>query len=93
MNGGAQELLAVPAAVLSLQKEVVNPILKILIAASILYFLFGVVKYFIGARERADSQGAEEGKQHMLWGVIGVAITISAFGIVNLIASFVSAVK
>ncbi|HEY4493771.1 MAG TPA: hypothetical protein VJB98_04105 [Candidatus Paceibacterota bacterium] len=86
-------LAAVPAAVGKIKTEIVNPILKLLIALAVIYFLFGVVKYFIGARERADSQGAAEGKNHMLWGIIGVAITISAFGIVNLIASFVGEVS
>jgi len=81
--------LAAIAAVETLTQGVINPLLKLLIAASVVFFLWGMVKYFIGARDRADSQGAEEGKQHMLWGVIGVAITISAFGIVNLIFSVV----
>jgi len=83
----------VPAAVGKIRTEIVNPIIKLLIAVAVVYFLFGVVKYFIGSRDRADSQGAEEGKQHMLWGIIGVAITISAFGIVNLIANFVSTIS
>ena len=82
-----------PAAVGKIRTEIVNPIIKLLIAVAVVYFLFGVVKYFIGSRDRADSQGAEEGKQHMLWGIIGVAITISAFGIVNLIANFVSTIS
>ncbi|HEY9583040.1 MAG TPA: hypothetical protein VJK09_01875 [Candidatus Paceibacterota bacterium] len=86
-------LAAVPAAVGKIRTEIVNPIIKLLIAVAVVYFLFGVVKYFIGSRDRADSQGAEEGKQHMLWGIIGVAITISAFGIVNLIANFVSTIS
>lgn len=85
--------VAALAVIGKINQEIVNPILKLLIAASVLYFLFGIVKYFVGSRERSDSQGAEEGKEHMLWGLVGVAITISAFGIVNLIAGFVSALK
>ena len=83
---------AVPASVGKIKTEIINPILELLIALAVIYFLFGVVKYFMGARERSDSQGAEEGKQHMLWGIIGVAITVSAFGIVNVIIRFVGSV-
>lgn len=73
--------------------EIINPIIKLLIAGAVIYFLYGVVKFLIGSRERSDSQEAVEGKNHMLYGIIGIAITISAFGIVNLIANFVSDVS
>lgn len=83
----------VPVSVEHIKTGIINPLLKLLIALAVLYFLFGVLQYFVGARERSDSEAASKGKSHMLYGLIGVAITISAFGIVNLIANFISAVK
>ena len=64
---------------------IINPALKFLLAASVLYFLFGVVQFM---QNRED----EEKKKHLLWGTIGLVIVVSAFGIVNLISSFVKTV-
>ncbi|MEK7535827.1 MAG: hypothetical protein AAB590_02325 [Patescibacteria group bacterium] len=77
---------AVPDAVKNIKTELINPALKLLVALSVIYFLWGVLQFML---HRED----EDKKKHLLWGVIGVAITISAFGIVNLIVNFVSSVK
>jgi hypothetical protein len=84
--------VAAIGSIADINSQIVNPIIKVLIAASVIYFLYGVLKYFVGSRERADGQEASEGKNHLLYGIIGMAITVSAFGLVNLIANFVGQV-
>jgi len=73
-------------------KGIVNPLLKLILAAAVIYFFWGVIKYFIGAHERSDSAEASEGRAHMLWGIIGIAVIISVMGIKELIQNFVDTV-
>ena len=68
-----------------LNGAIVNPLLKLMLAAAVLYFLWGVASFMMN---REDESKANEGKQHMLYGVIGLAIILGAFGIVNVIANF-----
>lgn len=60
----------------------INPAIYLLFALAFLYFLWGVT-VFIWKSDSEDDR--KTGVQHMLWGVIGMFIMVSAFGIINLI--------
>jgi hypothetical protein len=45
---------------------------------------------FVLNQDNEDAQ--EEGKQHMLWGIIGIAIMVSAWGILHFIDSTLSSI-
>lgn len=63
---------------------ILNPIIYLLFAVAVFYFLFGLLKFI----QNQDNETAhEEGKQHMLWGVIGVFLMIAVYGILNLIGA------
>lgn len=65
--------------------SVINTILvPVLIAIAFIVFLWGVYKYFIlGA---ASDESRKEGRQFVLWGVIGFVIIMSLWGLVYLVA-------
>jgi len=55
----------------------------ILFAIAFLVFLWGVYKYFIlGA---ADEKSRTDGKQFVLWGLIGFVVISSVWGLVNIV--------
>lgn len=62
---------------------IINSILvPVLIAIAFITFLWGVYKYFIlGA---AEEKSRTDGRQFVLWGIIGFVIILSLWGIVNL---------
>jgi hypothetical protein len=62
--------------------NIVYPIIGFLFALALVYFLWGVVKFIWNWGNPADR---EAGQKHMLWGVIGMAIMLSAFGIMYFI--------
>ena len=69
-----------------LATAIVNPALKLMYGIAFLVFLWGVFEFIKGA----DNEDARKiGAQHMLWGVIGLAIMVSAQGIVALIGNTV----
>lgn len=71
--------------VASVNKVIINPLIIFLFSLALIMFMFGMVK-FIANRE-SGSERASEGKSNMFWGVVGMTIMISVFGIMNFIAS------
>lgn len=61
---------------------IINPIIMLLFAVAVLVFLYGVFSY-VGKSDSED--GRAEGSRHILWGVFGMFIMISVFGIMQLI--------
>lgn len=72
-----------------LYREIVNPLITVLALAAFVVFVYGVVQFM-----RANALGSEnkdEGKKHMLWGIVGLVIIFGARVIVNIIAATVGA--
>lgn len=66
--------------VLKIAQTIINPTITLLFGAAILYFVWGVVEYIKGADQPAQRQ---KGTQHMIWGVVGIFIMISAVAILK----------
>ncbi len=63
---------------------IIDPFITLLFAAARLLFIWGLFQFMI------DLQGGGEGKdgkQHMLWGVIGITVMFSVGGIINLVSN------
>ncbi len=69
-------------AITKLQEYVLVPAEKIIFAAGMFLFIYGLVEFLWNVDEGSAQQ---EGKQHMLWGIIGVFIMVSVVGIINII--------
>jgi len=66
----------------SISKIIINPLIVLLFALAIVYFLYGLVQYLISP----DSEEIRKSsKKHMLWGIIGMFIMVAVFGILNII--------
>lgn len=62
---------------------ITNTLIPLAFALCLLYFFWGVAKYI-----RSASPGnKEEGKQVMIWGIVGIFVAFSIWGIVALIRS------
>lgn len=66
---------------------VVNPILGLLTAFALLYFIWGVIEYIKGV-DNEDTR--TKGKQHMIWGIVGLFIMTSFAGLMKIIQNFVA---
>jgi hypothetical protein len=62
--------------------NIVNPIISLMLAVAIIYFLWGVFEF---VRNAESSEERKKGGQHMLWGALGLFIMVTAYGILNLI--------
>ncbi|MBP6883736.1 MAG: hypothetical protein KBC06_00690 [Candidatus Pacebacteria bacterium] len=68
--------------IMKINKLIVNPIITLLFALALVYFLYGVFQFISnGDNEEAKTTG----KMHMVWGIIGLTIMMGVFAIMNLI--------
>jgi uncharacterized membrane protein len=70
--------------------QIFNPIIGLLIALAVVFFLYGVIEFIAGS---ASDEKRSIGRRHMIWGIIGLFIAFSVFGLMNLLANFWSGIK
>ncbi|MBU2036601.1 hypothetical protein KJ866_00095 [Patescibacteria group bacterium] len=63
-------------------KIILNLVIGLMFILVTLYFIWGVIKYVMAAGEEAK---IKEGKQHMIWGIIGMAVIAGAWGLVKVL--------
>ena len=56
-------------------------ILPVLVGLGVVYFAWGVVTYFIGS----DEEAKKKGRDRIIFGIIGLAVIISVWGLVYLL--------
>jgi Type IV secretion system pilin len=64
---------------------VFSPLYQLAVGLSFVYFLYGVLKFIWIMRDSdaGDAQKRNEGKQHMMWGTVGLFIILSVGGILT----------
>jgi len=71
----------------NVKDEILTPLVVLLFALATGYFLYGLMK-FIQNQDNEIEQ--DEGKRHMVWGIVGIALMVGVYGILNLIKASVS---
>jgi succinate dehydrogenase/fumarate reductase cytochrome b subunit len=61
---------------------IINPLIKLLFALAIVFFLYGVFEFLMN---QENEEKKTSGKSHMLWGVIGLTIMLGVWSILGLI--------
>ena len=61
----------------------IKPTLLLIFTAGFFLFLWGLVMFIF----KLEGTDHKEGKEHMLWGIVGMFIIISVYGILNLLDS------
>lgn len=69
-----------------IQTGIINPLIALLFAIATLVFLWGVLNYVIGIY--GDEKKLDEAKRIMAWGIIGLLVMSSAWGIVKVLCAF-----
>lgn len=68
--------------IISVMNTIVVPVI---FAFTFAAFVWGVVKYFF--LHGGEEKSREEGRQFILWGVLGMAVLFSVWGFVNIVLS------
>lgn len=67
---------------------IVNPIIQVLFVVATIVFVYGVFEFIRGAE---SPEVRKQGQQHMLWGIIGLAIMVSVFTIIDILLNTIGA--
>lgn len=63
-------------------RYIVNPLIILMFAAALVYFLYGVFEFILNL-DKPDER--EVGKSHMIWGIVGMFLMFAVFAILNII--------
>ncbi|MEK7514717.1 MAG: hypothetical protein AAB587_02750 [Patescibacteria group bacterium] len=61
---------------------VLDPLIFLLFAVATIVFAWGMVKFIVGA---GDEKTRKEGKDAILWGVVGMFIMMGVYGIIRVV--------
>lgn len=67
--------------VVRIVSDFISALVPVIISAAVLFFLYGLAKYMWSVGEEKDA-----GKEMMIWGIIGLFVMVSVWGLVNLIS-------
>ena len=70
----------------NITNQVLNPLIILLFAVATMMFAWGIIQYVLGGQ--GSDQKMTQAKNAMLWGIIGMFIMASAWGIVSLLCDF-----
>jgi len=66
----------------SIVTNIVDPIIYLIMAIAVIYFLWGVVAFI---KDADKPEKRSDGQRHMIFGILGLAIMLSARGIIHII--------
>lgn len=61
---------------------IIDPAILIIFSAGFFLFLWGLVVFLWNIDEGAENTA---GKQHMIWGIVGMLVMVSVYGIISII--------
>lgn len=68
--------------VCNLNLQIINPLITLLFALAVVFFLYGVFEFMLN---QANEEKKTDGKSHMIWGIIGMTIMLGAWAIMSLL--------
>lgn len=67
-----------------INQVILYPLILLMLGVALLVFMYGAFEYIANA----DNEGAREtGKKHLLWGVVGLLVMVSAYAILEIAAN------
>lgn len=71
-------------AIAQIIKDLINTLLPIIIALTVLVFVYGIFKMVLSGD---DAKGREEARGYIIFGIIALFVMVSVWGLVNILVS------
>ena len=82
----AEHIEAAQSIVGRIESALLFPVLSFMLALALLYFLWGGYQFVLNAESESER---DKGKRHMLYGIIGMLVMVSALAILRIAANTV----
>lgn len=66
--------------------NILRSLIPLLISAAIIVFLYGVLRFIVKS-SAGNAEGRKEGINFMIFGIIGIAVMVSVWGLVRFVTS------
>lgn len=76
-------IVAAKSFLAKIESAVLFPLMALMMAVALLVFMWGLYEYVLGAD---DDSARAKGREHMVYGIIGLFILISAYSILKIAA-------
>ena len=70
-------------------RVLINPAILLIFGVALVVFVWGLVQFLINLN--VGGKDANTGKQHMIWGIVGMFIMVASYAILKLIQNTVTA--
>jgi uncharacterized membrane protein YqhA len=67
----------------NINRIIINPIIIVLFAIALVYFIYGVLEYLF--KSKSDPAAIAAGAKHIGWGLFGMFVMVSVFGFLKII--------
>ncbi|MFA6416301.1 MAG: hypothetical protein WCW56_02310 [Candidatus Paceibacterota bacterium] len=71
----------------NIERVILDPLITLLFALAVMYFIWGLLETITSGD---DSAKRKTGSQHIMWGLIGIFIMVTVYGILNVVSSTIS---
>jgi hypothetical protein len=68
--------------IIAISNEIINPLILLLFGLALVLFLWGAFRFIASAD---SDEGRETGKRHLTYGIIGMVIMVSVYGILRVV--------
>ncbi len=70
--------------------SILNPAIILMAGFALVVFLYGVIEFIAGSD---NEKLRDQGKKHIMWGLVGLVIMFGVLGIIDIIQNFIDSVK
>ena len=63
---------------------IINPLIGLMFSLALAYFIWGVISFI---HHSADPSKRKEGLDHIIWGLVGIFIMVSVYGLIRLVGN------
>lgn len=68
----------------SISKVIIDPLIILLFSLAMVYFVYGIARYLLSPD---NEEVRKSSKSSMVWGIVGMLIMVSVYGILNIIVN------
>ncbi len=77
------EAATVGALMAKINKVIINPLITLMFIVAFVMFIWGLFSFFQAKGGGGSDEDIQTGKRHAMWGIIGMTIMVSVFGLMQ----------